>query len=162
VSVRLSLRAVVVVTLGSVVGAAAFVAFSQERNPRLSQIKTAGGTFLVAIADTPSSRSAGLSGRQELRGIDGLLLQWDEPGMHPIWMAGMRFPLDLVWIDRDGRVLDVLSNVPPCRIEPCPLYEPAETSESVAVLELPAGVATKRQVTRGTIVALPPPEQTSR
>ena len=46
---RLSLRAVVVVTLGSVVGAAAFVAFSQERNPRLSQIKTAGGQLQTVM-----------------------------------------------------------------------------------------------------------------
>jgi hypothetical protein len=136
--------------------------FSEERHTRLSKINTASGAILVAIADTPAARSAGLSNREELRDIDGLLLKWDEPGRHPIWMAGMRFPLDLVWLDRDGRVLDVLSNVPPCGMEPCPLYQPAETGESVAVLELPAGAASKRQLTRGTTVPLPRPKQPPR
>ena len=159
---KLSLRPVVAVTLGTALSAAAFSAFSKERNLRVSQINTPGGTFVVAIADTPATRSVGLSNRQELRDIEGLLLKWDEPGRHPIWMAGMRFSLDLVWLDRDGRVLDVLSNVPPCGVEPCPLYEPSEIRESVAVLELPAGVAAKRQLTRGAIVSFPRPQQPSR
>jgi uncharacterized protein len=153
---------VVAVTLGTALAAAAFLALSKERNLRVSQINTAGGTIVVAIADTPATRSVGLSNREELRDIEGLLLKWDEPGRHPIWMAGMRFSLDLVWLDRDGRVLDVLSNVPPCGVEPCPLYEPSETRESVAVLELPAGAAARRQLTRGMTVSLPRPQQSSR
>lgn len=159
---KLSLRPVVAVTLGAALGAAAFLAFTEEGDLRLSQINTAGGTIVVAIADTPATRSVGLSNREELRDIDGLLLKWDEPGRHPIWMAGMQFTLDLVWLDRDGRVLDVLSNVPPCGVEPCPLYEPSETRESLAVLELPAGAVAKRQLTRGAIVSFPRPQQPSR
>ena len=81
-----------------------------------------------------------------------MLLKWDAPGRHPIWMAGMRFPLDLLWIDADGRVLSVLPNVPPCRAEPCTIYEPRGTDRSVAVLELPAGKAARRSLTAGTTV----------
>ena len=89
-----------------------------------------------------------------MSGIDGMLLKWDAPGTHPIWMAGMRFPLDLLWIDGDGRVLSVLPNVPPCRAEPCTTYEPRGTDRSVAVLELPVGEAAKRNLTAGTILQI--------
>jgi uncharacterized membrane protein (UPF0127 family) len=157
---RLSLRVVGTAALGAAVGAAAFLAFSEE--DRLGRIDTPGGTMVVAIADTPATRSVGLSNRDELRGIDGLLLKWDEAGRHPIWMAGMRFPLDLIWIDGQGRVLAVLANVPPCRAESCPLYEPDGTADSVAVLEPPAGGAARSQLTAGTIVRLPDMPQGSR
>ena len=75
---RLSLRVVVTAALGTALGAAAFLAFSEEQSLRLRPIDTPGGTMVVAIADTPAARSAGLSNREELREIDGLLLKWDE------------------------------------------------------------------------------------
>ena len=41
-------------------------------------------------------------------------------GRHPIWMADMRFPLDLIWLEQDGRVTGVLTNVPICSVPACP------------------------------------------
>jgi uncharacterized membrane protein (UPF0127 family) len=64
-------------------------------------------------------------------------------------MADMRFPLDLIWLDGDGRVLAILENVPPCDASPCPLYEPEGTSNSTAVLELPASAARVRGIVVG-------------
>jgi hypothetical protein len=125
---------------------------STERTLRRARIETPKGPIVVEIAATPASRSAGLSNRDEPQGTDGMLLKWDAPGRHPIWMAGMRFPLDLVWIDGAGRVLAVIPNVPPCRAEPCTLHEPDGTAASVAVLELPAGAAAERRLTVGAIV----------
>jgi uncharacterized membrane protein (UPF0127 family) len=118
-----------------------------------AQIETAAGRILVEIAATPRSRSAGLSNRRELRGIDGLLLKWDAPDRHPIWMKGMRFPLDLLWLDADDRVIVVLENVPPCSADPCPLYEPSGSDRSVAVLELPANAAARHGLTVGASVS---------
>jgi uncharacterized membrane protein (UPF0127 family) len=64
-------------------------------------------------------------------------------------MAEMRFPLDLAWIDANGRVIAVLANVPPCQRQPCPLYEPEGTHHSVAVLELRAGAAENHGIAAG-------------
>ena len=117
-----------------------------------TKLETPGGTIAVEIADTPAARSAGLSNRQSLSGVDGLLLKWDTAGRHPIWMAEMRFPLDLAWIGANGRVIAVLASVPACHEQPCPLYEPNGTDRSVAVLELPAGAAARHRITAGTIL----------
>jgi uncharacterized protein len=123
------------------------------RLPTMS-LETPHGRILVEVADKPAARSAGLSNRDALNGVDGLLLKWDAPGRHPIWMPGMRFSLDLVWIDADGRVTSVLTNVPPCRSEPCPLYEPDGSERSAAVLELSAGEAAHRGLTVGVTVEI--------
>lgn len=124
----------------------------EDRTRSTAHIETAAGPILVEIASTAGSRSAGLSHRRELWGIDGLLLKWDAPGRHPIWMADMLFPLDLAWIDANGDVIAVLTKVPPCPRQPCPLYEPEGTGRSVAVLELRAGAAAKYGIAAGTAV----------
>lgn len=121
-----------------------------RRKPPTTQLETRNGVLVVEIANTPGARAAGLSNRQTLAGIDGLLLKWDAPGRHPIWMAEMRFPLDLVWIDAGGRVMAVLASAPPCDRQPCPLYEPEGTDRSVAVLELRAGAAASYGIAAGT------------
>jgi hypothetical protein len=121
----------------------------ENRTPPTARIETAAGPILVEIAVTAASRSAGLSNRRDLRGVDGLLLKWDTPGRHPIWMADMRFPLDLAWIDASGRVLALLANVPPCPGQPCQLYEPQGTDRAVAVLELRAGAAANHGIAVG-------------
>ena len=92
------------------------------------------------------------AGRDTLTEVDGLLLKWESPDRHPIWMKGMRFPLDLVWLDADGRVVAALTNVPPCLAEPCPLYEPDGSERSVAVLEMRAGSASVHRLASGAIV----------
>jgi len=123
--------------------------------PRI-RVETPNGTpILVEVAETPEGRSAGLSNRERLGSVDGLLLKWDSAGRHPIWMADMRFPLDLVWLDANGRVVGLLANVPPCRTTPCPLYEPQEAPASVAVLEIPAGAATTHRPQSGRYCATP-------
>jgi hypothetical protein len=60
------------------------------------ELETPRGRIVVELADTAATRSTGLSDRDALSGIDGMLLKWDAPGTHPIWMAGMQFPLDLL------------------------------------------------------------------
>jgi len=41
------------------------------------------------------------------------------PRCRSVHTFGMRFPLDLVWLDRDGRVLRVDEAVPPWRVRSC-------------------------------------------
>jgi uncharacterized membrane protein (UPF0127 family) len=145
-------RHVVGVAMGLVL-ALSLVWTLSERRPRPAPIELAAptGTLRVELAKTPAARAAGLSNRDAVTG-NGLLLHWDTPGRHPIWMAEMRFALDLVWLDERGNVLAVLDSVPPCNQQPCPLYEPPHTDAAIAVLELPAGDAKRRGIVVGAVL----------
>jgi uncharacterized membrane protein (UPF0127 family) len=55
------------------------------------------------------------------------------PRCRSVHTCGMRFALDLVWLDRDGRVLAIDEGVPPWRVRSC--------RDAAAVLEVPAGGA---------------------
>lgn len=115
----------------------------------------AGLGVQVAVASTAGERSVGLSGRDSIPHA-GLLLEWPAVGRHPIWMADVRFALDLVWLADDGTVLAVLSGADPCHSAPCDLLEPHGSQDSRAVLELPDGDAQRFGITPGARVAYPP------
>ena len=126
------------------------VTFVRHDRRLIEHLSLPKGAMCVEVAQTPEERARGLSGRKTIEG--GLLLDWKAAGRHPIWMAGMQFPLDLVWINDAGEVLAVLPNVPACVQEPCGFYEPPGTEQSHAVLELPAGDAASYGLTAGTLI----------
>ncbi len=74
------------------------------------------------------SRMIGLLGRRGLEPGDGLLLR----GEQAIHMLFMRFAIDVVYLDRQGRVLRAIDNLAPWRLGPF-------LRESRDVLELPVG-----------------------
>ena len=67
-------------------------------------------------------------------------------------MKDMRLPLDLIWLEEDGRVAGVLAKVPICSVRNCPTYEPEGTRASVAVLELAAGSAASHGIETGIMI----------
>ncbi len=66
----------------------------------------------VQVAATPKEREQGLSGRDSI-GADGLLFVFPESGYHAIWMKNMRFPIDIIWIGADLKVVHIEENVSP-------------------------------------------------
>lgn len=96
--------------------------------------------FIVAdVARTSVQREKGLAGRDSLSVNEGLLLLFDKPDIYSIWMKGMKFPIDVVWIKGD-RVLGFTENMDPqigvsdANLTP---YYPPEPIDKV--LELRAG-----------------------
>jgi uncharacterized membrane protein (UPF0127 family) len=99
------------------------------------------GTELMASGRRATGfwdRSRGLLGRESLPPGDGLLL---DPcsGIH---MFFMRFPIDAVFIDRDGRVVHLSRGIGPWRMSRYVL-------RARAVLELPAGTIQRSRTQLG-------------
>jgi uncharacterized membrane protein (UPF0127 family) len=89
------------------------------------------------VADRPLGRMRGLLGRRSLRSGEGLLLK-PAGSVHTFFM---RFPIDVVFLDRDLSVLGVTPELRPWRT--------AGRRGARAVLELPAGEAGRRGVRPG-------------
>jgi hypothetical protein len=68
----------------------------------------------IVVADSLRSRLLGLALRRRPPGYALLL-----PRCRSVHTFGMRFPLDLVWLDREGRPVRVDEAVPPCRVRSC-------------------------------------------
>lgn len=93
---------------------------------------------------TGSSRRKGLLGRERLEPGEGL---WIAPceSVHTFFM---RFPIDLVYLDRKNRVRKVRSGVGPWRLSAC--------VSARSVIELPAGTISSSQTELGDTVEFAP------
>lgn len=89
------------------------------------------------VADTAASRNKGLLGRSSLPSGGGL---WIVPcaSVHTFFM---KFPIDLVYINRRKKVTKVRSRVGPWRLSVCFFAH--------SILELPAGTVDSTQTRRG-------------
>jgi uncharacterized membrane protein (UPF0127 family) len=96
-------------------------------------------------------RAMGLMFRRSLDADRGALLVFERSGFHGIWMKNCRFPIDIVWIDESRRVVHVAEDVPPCRADPCPVYEPLRRARYV--LEVNAGQASGEGAVVGSTVS---------
>jgi uncharacterized membrane protein (UPF0127 family) len=99
----------------------------------------------LLVADRPFARMRGLLGRRDLPSGEGLLLR-PSGSVHTFFM---RFPIDVVFVDRDLTVLGVTPGLRPWRT--------AGRRGARAVVELPAGEAARRGVRPGDRLAVAPP-----
>ncbi len=97
----------------------------------------AGRVFLAEVADTPERRARGLMDRDRLEPGTGMVFIFDEPAPHSFWMKNTRISLDIVWLDRQARVVHIERQVPPCLEDPCPTYSPRRPA--IGVLEVGGG-----------------------
>ncbi|MEK6684183.1 MAG: DUF192 domain-containing protein [Nitrospirota bacterium] len=101
-----------------------------------------GKTLQVEIARTPKERARGLMFRTSLPEDHGMLFIFEQPGKNAFWMKNTLIPLDILWMDHRKRIIHIEYQVPPCTLDPCPVYGPS--ADSHYVLEVKAGSAHKR------------------
>ena len=121
--------------------------------PALTPVQVGDAVVQAEIADDNSERALGLGERDRLARDAGMyfVLTSDAPR---IWMKGMRFPLDLVWIN-GNRVVDVTADVPHQPNTPeaqLRIYSPSQPANRL--LEVNAGWAERNGVRRGDRVRL--------
>ncbi len=94
--------------------------------------------FTVELALTPEQQARGLMGRQSLYPDAGMLFVFPQEGIYPFWMKDTLIPLDMVWMDSEGRVVFIGKNEQPCGVV-CPSVNPGVPARYV--LEINAGTA---------------------
>ena len=73
---------------------------SQEVSPLPTTAIVVGGVPLtVEVASDPAALALGLGGRDGLAPGTGMLFVFDGPAVRSFWMKGMRFCLDIIWIE---------------------------------------------------------------
>ena len=119
-------------------------------------IEVGGVELRVELARTGEEQTLGLSYRDGLAPGTGMLFVYDEPGHHAFWMRGMRFCLDIVWIE-GGRIVGAAERFcpspPDTPLADLPRVSPPEPVSFV--LEVPAGWLERHGFGAGTPVTIP-------
>jgi uncharacterized membrane protein (UPF0127 family) len=100
-----------------------------------------GYSVAAELAVTDEERQQGLMFREKIAEDQGMLFIFEEEEIHSFWMKNMRFSIDILWLDRERRIVHLESRVPPCTVDPCPSYPPDRPASFV--LELQSGAAEK-------------------
>lgn len=114
-----------------------------------SVARIAGKTFELEIADDGMEQHAGLSGRESLAENRAMLFIFDVPGQQCIWMKDMNFPLDILWLGDDKKILRIAEDISP------DTYPESFCAENTRyVIEMNAGLAARYGIAVGQTVQL--------
>lgn len=107
--------------------------------------------FTVELAGTLSQKAKGLMFRRKLESDNGMLFVFKKNQSIPIWMFGMRMPLDIIWINSNKEIVHIEKSVEPCRGLRCPVMKPKKPSQYV--LEINSGLSKELDLNLGNLVS---------
>ena len=125
-----------------VVGAAVFLILSQLRPT--TTLYLSDGVFDAHIALTQAAREKGLGGVASLGPRDAMILVFPSDDTWKIWMKDMQVPIDIVWLNKDKKVVYSVSNISPDNTD---TFTPDASARYV--VELSAGTVASRNIKTG-------------
>lgn len=137
--------AIVILTLllVGVLGVSLAQKFMQPR----TTLHLGNGVFTAYIADTEAARQKGLGDMDSLAVNEAMLLAFERDSQWSIWMQDVEYPIDVVWLDSQKRVVHIVKNMPPDSYPNS--FVPEEPARYV--VELTAGTVDKKSIKIGTV-----------
>jgi uncharacterized protein len=118
---------------------------------RYAQVDFPDRTHVRAeVAATEAEREQGLMFRTSMAELDGMIFVFDAPGMHAFWMKNTLIPLDMLFVDQQGRIINIHERAVPGSLDPIAAAGPAR-----AVIELNGGTAGHLGIKPGDRVIYP-------
>ncbi len=79
----------------------------------IKYVKIAGQIVKVDLALTKKDQEKGLSGRENIKENEGMLFIFSKPQRNYFWMKDMNFPIDMIWINDDLKVIYIKKGAQP-------------------------------------------------
>ncbi len=115
---------------------------------------TVGSTTIDAfVADDEHERAKGLGERDLLALDQGMLFIFPVSSRYGFYMKGMKFPIDIVWVDESKKVIGIHKNISPDtynEFTPELFYPPNDVKY---VLELNSGASDEFKIATGTALS---------
>lgn len=122
----------------------------EARNYRLEgdkfPIRVAGIEIQVEIADDEAERSKGLMFRESLPEDEGMLFVYESARPLGFWMRNTLIPLDIAYIDEQGRIVDIQT------MQPKDETTHWSNGDAMYALEMNAGWFEAHGITTGALV----------
>ena len=100
--------------------------------------------FVVDVATTMAQRQVGLMYRKKMARNRGMMFDFGEEQLIAMWMKNTLIPLDMLFVDKTGRILQIERATTPLSLETIAGRRPA-----MSVIELNAGLTTELGISEG-------------
>ena len=123
--------------------------FNAPKDTEIIEVRFPSGVNLQAeVAETPEKLLFGLAFRETLRDDRGMILLFEESGLHKVWTKQYQFNVDLIWVDESKHVVHIVKAAVPCASDHCEWYgPPAERTRYL--IEANSGFADRAEVALG-------------
>ena len=101
----------------------------------------------IEIADDDYSRQLGLMNRKGMEDNQGMIFIFDEERMQSFWMLNTLFSLDMIFINKENRIVTIQKNTTPLSQQSYPSTKPA-----LFVLEVVGGFSDNYNIKEGDVV----------
>lgn len=129
-----------------------FIKQLKGENPEFVNFIKQGLKIKVEVVATPYQVAKGLMFRENMAQDSGMLFVFPNSEARSFWMKNTLIPLDIIFISKDKKIVDIKENFEPCPKTQmiCPVYN--STAESMYVVEVNAGIVGKNKISIGDIV----------
>jgi uncharacterized membrane protein (UPF0127 family) len=132
----LSVGPIVALFIIFVVVLVVFVVLPSITEPTTTNLQLGSSIFHARVATNDDDRTRGLSGVTELKSDQALLMAFPSEGECGIWMKDMKVPIDIVWLNKDKKVIYIVLSASPDSYPK--VFKPKTPAKYV--VELPAGM----------------------
>jgi uncharacterized membrane protein (UPF0127 family) len=117
----------------------------------IQKVQIGHENFSLLVTRTQKERELGLGAVRVLPEHHGMLFEFSEGGQVGIWMKGMKYPIDIIWLNPKKQVIHIERNAQPSSYPKNIFTNPAGTS-AYYVIEVHAGETTKLGLQKGQSV----------
>lgn len=114
------------------------------------QTKDSEYIFNIEIAVTEKERSRGLMYRKELKQTEGMLFLYPEKQIIKMWMKNTLIPLDMIFINNSGKIIDIFKMTIPKDLTPI-----GPDVKLKGVLEINGGLSSYLNINKGDFIIHP-------
>lgn len=115
-------------------------------------VKVGSQAIQTELTKDKREQQKGLSGRECIGGHQGMLFVYNRPGQYAFWMKDMKFPIDIVWVGADKKVVAIEKRVSPSTYPEGFVNEKSRPAQYV--LELKSGKVDELGIGLGAPVGL--------
>jgi len=110
---------------------------SDSGGKKKALIRFKDNSFLVEMAETRQQQAKGLMFVRSLPSDSGMLFVYEDEAPRSFYMKNTYIPLDIIWLDKEKKVVFIKENAEPESPDACESIYPQ--AEAMYVLELNAG-----------------------
>lgn len=128
----------------------------QQPTPTLPVIRADIGetTYKLYAPNTTGNQQIGLSAFDNISNNEGMIFRGNPVGVQGVWMKDMKFNIDIIWIDKDNRVVHLVENA--SKDSYPTIFQNPDSVVSAYIIELQSGQIKSRQINKGDEVQIKP------